>query len=93
MTNKKKTKKGEKTDMVNNEVINATAACTIPLEQVDENGSFKCPKCSTTISPDDETDDAYEIIETKMVDDEISELIIECGTCGTIITLTGSELQ
>ncbi len=91
MASNKKSKKGAKTEMMNNEVMNANTIYTMPLEQIDEDGSFKCPKCSTTISPDDETDDAYEILETKMVNDEISELIIECGTCSTIITLTGPE--
>ncbi|NLE04113.1 MAG: hypothetical protein GX638_04820 [Crenarchaeota archaeon] len=77
--------------MMNNGVMITDNSYTIPFDQIDEDGSFNCPKCQTTISPDDETSETYEIIETKMVDDEISELTIECRCCGTVITLKGTE--
>jgi predicted RNA-binding Zn-ribbon protein involved in translation (DUF1610 family) len=86
-------KKSMKLDILNNDVVQADTACAMPVEQVNEDGSFKCPKCNAIISPDDETEDAYKILETKMVEDEIAEIIIECRACGTIITLAGSQLQ
>ena len=92
MPSNKKNKKGAKAEMMDNQVMTSTAGCILPFDKIDEDGSFKCPKCHTTISPDDETSDNYEILDTKMgADDEISELVIECCTCGTVITLTGSQ--
>ena len=40
----------------------------VDLSNIQGNGDFQCPKCSTTISPDDETDDLYYILETKVRD-------------------------
>jgi hypothetical protein len=49
------------------------------------------PKCGTLISPDDETEEVYKILDTKVVGDELAELVISCGTCGTIVKLTGFQ--
>ncbi len=64
---------------------------TINLATVSGDGSFQCPKCGTSISPEDETEDNYQIMDTKLVDDELSELVIECGKCGCTILLTGFQ--
>ncbi len=63
----------------------------IDLSTVSGDGSFQCPKCGISISPDDETEENYQILDTKVVDDELSELIIECGKCSCTITLTGFQ--
>jgi hypothetical protein len=41
------------------------------------------------ISPDDETDSNYEIVDTKVKNDELAELVVRCKRCQTIIKLTG----
>lgn len=64
---------------------------TINLAAIDGDGSFPCPKCGTSISPDDETEDNYQIIDTKVVNDELAELVISCGKCGCTIKLTGFQ--
>ena len=64
---------------------------TINLATVSGDGSFQCPRCDTSISPDDETEDNYQIMDTKIVDGELSELVIECGKCGCTIHLTGFQ--
>ena len=61
----------------------------IDLATVEGDGSFQCPKCGMQISPDDETEDNYEILDTKVEDDKLSELIISCGKCKSTIKLTG----
>ncbi len=66
-------------------------AFTIDLSSVEGDGSFPCPKCGRSISPDDETEDNYQIIDTKVVNDELSELVISCGKCGCTIKLTGFQ--
>jgi hypothetical protein len=65
---------------------------TINLGNVDsEDGSFPCPNCHVSISPDDETEDNYEIMDTKVVNDELAELVIACGKCGCVIKVTGFQ--
>lgn len=64
---------------------------TIDLTQIEGDGSFPCPKCGTVISPEDETEEVYKIVDTKIVNDELVELVIMCGTCGNNIKLTGFQ--
>jgi predicted RNA-binding Zn-ribbon protein involved in translation (DUF1610 family) len=63
----------------------------INLASIEGDGSFACPKCGTSISPDDETEDNYQIMDTKVVNDELTELVIACGKCGCTIKLTGFQ--
>lgn len=63
----------------------------IDLGNVDSDGSFQCPRCGLKISPDDETEDNYEILDTKVVNDELAELAISCGRCGSTIKVTGFQ--
>ncbi len=64
---------------------------TLDLTAIDGEGSFACPTCGTMISPDDESEEVYKIVSTKVIGDELVELVICCGTCGTIIKLTGFQ--
>ncbi len=63
----------------------------IDLGNIDSDGSFPCPSCGMKISPDDETEENYEILDTKVVNDELAELVISCGKCGSTIKLTGFQ--
>ncbi len=62
---------------------------TVDLTKIDGDGAFPCPKCGTLISPDDETEETYKIVDTKVEGDELSELILTCNKCGSTIRLTG----
>lgn len=62
---------------------------TIDLTKIDGDGAFPCPKCGSVISPDDDTDSTYQIVETKVRKDELAELTLTCKKCGTAIRLTG----
>lgn len=64
---------------------------TVDLTMIEGDGSFPCPKCATVISPEDETEEVYKIVDTKIVNDELVELVIMCGNCGTNIKLTGFQ--
>ena len=64
---------------------------TVDLVTAEGDGSFQCPKCGMSISPEDETENNYQIIETKVVGDDLSELIIACGKCRSTIKLTGFQ--
>lgn len=61
----------------------------IDLTKIDGDGAFPCPKCGSMISPDDDSDETYTIIETKVKNDELAELILECTKCHSTIKLTG----
>jgi predicted RNA-binding Zn-ribbon protein involved in translation (DUF1610 family) len=69
--------------------VKKTMAHVIDLTKIDGDGAFPCPKCGTLISPDDETDSCYEIVDTKVKNDELAELIVLCKKCRTTIKLTG----
>jgi predicted RNA-binding Zn-ribbon protein involved in translation (DUF1610 family) len=66
-----------------------TSTYTIDLAIVEGDGSFQCPKCGLSISPDDESEENYRILDTKVVNDELAELIISCNKCGSNIKVTG----
>ena len=64
---------------------------SIDLTQIDGDGSFSCPKCGTLISPEDESEETYKILNTKVINDQLVELVVSCTNCGSIIRLTGFE--
>jgi predicted RNA-binding Zn-ribbon protein involved in translation (DUF1610 family) len=62
------------------------------LARIQGNGDVHCPKCGVTLSPDDETEDNYCILEAKVRDNNLNEIIIQCQRCRTVIRLTGFSL-
>jgi predicted RNA-binding Zn-ribbon protein involved in translation (DUF1610 family) len=64
---------------------------TIDLTKIDGDGSFPCPKCGTVISPEDETEAIYRIVDTKIINDELVELVIMCSKCRSSTKLTGFQ--
>ncbi|RLI43384.1 hypothetical protein DRO59_01200 [Candidatus Bathyarchaeota archaeon] len=62
---------------------------TVDLTKIDGDGAFPCPKCGEIISPDDESEEVYTILETKVKGDELAELILMCKKCGSKIRLVG----
>jgi ribosomal protein S27AE len=62
---------------------------TIDLTKIDGDGAFSCPKCGVMISPDDETEEIYKIVETRVENEELTELTLMCSQCGSKIKLTG----
>ena len=77
--------------MMKKQAINEENMQTLDLTTIEGEGSFHCPGCGTLISPDDETEKVYKILDTKVVGDELAELVVCCGTCGTVIKLTGFQ--
>lgn len=62
---------------------------TIDLTRSKRRGEFKCPKCGIEISPDDETEDVYTIMEPVMKGDYLEKIILQCNGCGSQIHLVG----
>ena len=71
--------------------IEKNSAYRINLLAIEGTGSFPCPKCKTIISPEDTTDENYKIVESKDTNDELAELVIDCGKCRSTIRLTGFQ--
>jgi len=68
------------------------SAFTINLAAVEGDGSFQCPKCGISISPEDESEDNYKILDTKVDDNgDLSELVISCNKCRSNIKLSGFQ--
>ena len=61
----------------------------VDLTQIQGEGDFPCPNCGVVISPEDETEDVYCILETKVKGDTLEELVIQCNNCGSRIRLVG----
>jgi predicted RNA-binding Zn-ribbon protein involved in translation (DUF1610 family) len=61
----------------------------LDLTKIDGNGDFPCPKCGVIISPEDETEDVYTIVEETVRNDALEEMLIQCNKCGNQIRLTG----
>jgi len=64
-------------------------AYEVDLTKLKGEGDFPCPECDALISPKDETDDVYSILETKVRNEALEEVVIRCNKCRTIIRLVG----
>ena len=61
----------------------------VNLAELQGEGDFPCPGCGVVISPEDETEDVYVILDTKVSNDELEELEIQCNHCKSKIRLVG----
>lgn len=73
--------------------VKKNAMYSVDLTKIDGDGAFPCPKCGTVISPDDETEEVYQIIETRVKNDELTGLVLMCNKCGSTIKLVGFLTQ
>jgi predicted RNA-binding Zn-ribbon protein involved in translation (DUF1610 family) len=71
--------------------LEKTVAYSVDLTKIDGDGSFPCPKCGSAISPEDESEEAYKIVNTKVINDQLVELVVVCSNCESTIRLTGFE--
>jgi DNA-directed RNA polymerase subunit RPC12/RpoP len=61
----------------------------INLLRLDGKGDFLCPSCGIRISPSDETEEVYSLLEAKVRDNILESLLIQCNNCSNKILLTG----
>ena len=65
----------------------------IDLTEIEGEREFPCPTCGEMISPDDESDIVYDILEIGTGEDgDLREIIIQCEKCGSTIHITGFGL-
>lgn len=75
--------------MMRKTAIKKSELYTIDLTKIDGDGEFPCPKCGAIISPDDESEEVYRIVQTKVRNDELKQLVLRCNQCRSKIKLTG----
>ena len=63
----------------------------IDLYKIKGNGEFKCPKCGSKISPEDQSEDVYTITETQVKEDRLEKVILRCNKCGSKLHMIGFE--
>ncbi len=61
----------------------------IDLIELEGKGDFLCPCCGTKISPDDETEEVYSILEPRVRNNILVDILIQCNHCSNKILLTG----
>ena len=86
---KQEKQKNEVKEMMMKKLQNNETAYTIDLVAIEGDGSFPCPKCGMSISPEDETEANYKIVDTTVVNGDLTELVVSCGKCKSILKLTG----
>jgi predicted RNA-binding Zn-ribbon protein involved in translation (DUF1610 family) len=67
--------------------------CELDLTRTRGDGDFPCPNCGVIISPEDETEDVYRILETKVRGQALEELTIQCNKCAIQIRLIGFPIS
>jgi len=68
-----------------------TQELIVDLQKIDGDGAFPCPKCGAIISPDDESENNYRILETDVKHEQLKGLLLQCAKCKTLIRLIGFE--
>ena len=69
-----------------------THAYRVDLTKIDGGGEFACPRCGVVMSPDDDTEETYSILDSKADKDGLEEMVIQCNKCSSQIHLTGFSL-
>ena len=59
------------------------------LTRINGDGDFPCPNCGVTISPEDETENVYRVLKTKVRGETLEEVVIRCNKCESQMRLTG----
>ncbi len=69
-----------------------TQVYVMDLTKTDGEGDFSCPGCGTAISPDDCTEEAYSVLEAKVSNQGLDEVVIRCNKCASELHLTGFSI-
>ena len=69
--------------------MNPPLVYQVNLTELQGEGDFPCPSCGVVISPEDETEEVYVIVDTKVNGEELEELVIQCNHCKSKIRLVG----
>jgi predicted RNA-binding Zn-ribbon protein involved in translation (DUF1610 family) len=59
------------------------------LDEINRNGSLSCPGCGAHISPDDQTEEVYTLLDVNMNGAGLDEIVIRCNRCRSQIYIAG----
>jgi predicted RNA-binding Zn-ribbon protein involved in translation (DUF1610 family) len=59
------------------------------LDEINRNGSLECPSCGAHISPDDQTEEVYTLLDVNMDNYGLEEIVIRCNRCRSQIYVGG----
>jgi hypothetical protein len=62
---------------------------TVDLLELNSQGDFLCPCCGASISPEDESEEVYSVLETRVRNNVLEDVLISCNNCSNKILLTG----
>jgi hypothetical protein len=69
------------------------SAFKVNLKAIEGDGEFPCPSCKAMISPDDDSETTYKIIDIDTFSDgSLKTLAIQCRKCRSSIVLEGFDL-
>ena len=72
--------------------LKQTSVFRIDLNKIEGDGDFPCPSCGVIISPDDDSERVYKIIDMETFEDgSLKNLSLLCKKCNSIIILEGFE--
>jgi predicted RNA-binding Zn-ribbon protein involved in translation (DUF1610 family) len=61
----------------------------ISLSAMDTKGAFPCPHCGSKISPDDNSNEVYNILDININHIGLEEVVLRCNKCTSQIHLIG----
>ena len=61
----------------------------IDLNEIDGEGEFPCPECHIMISPDDESEEVYRVVDILENEYGLENIVIRCNSCHCTIRLEG----
>jgi len=72
--------------------VKQVSAFRINLNDIEGSGDFPCPSCGAIISPDDDSEKTYKIIDIETCKDgSLKRLTLLCNKCHATIILEGFE--
>lgn len=69
--------------------MNQVHSYRVDVAKTNRKGAFSCPSCGDIISPSDRSEKTYSILEAKIGDAGLDEIVICCKRCESEIYLTG----
>ena len=70
-------------------IANQLTVYRMELDEINRNGSLPCPTCGAHISPDDQTEEVYSLLDVNMVGTGLEEIVIRCNKCQSQIYIGG----
>jgi len=59
------------------------------LDEINKNGALPCPSCGAHISPDDQTEEVYTLLDVNMGNYGLEEIVVQCNRCQSQIYIRG----